>query len=509
MSNKVPQVPTEYPRLVQLLAEVEDLSIALAILDWDEQTQMPASGAEARADQKATLEKTIHAKSTDPEIERLLETLTSFEESLPADADERGLLRMARRQHYLATCLPEKLVTDYSRARSRAFRQWLVAREKKDFQAYLSAFQEILDYSVKVGEALSQGQSQPLAGLLDRSEPGMTLDALEQVFQELKEGLLPLVRAITARLDAVDDSILHRKYDLKRQWDIGLAGVRAIGFKLDEGRADRSVHPFSTYFSPQDVRITTRMDARDFGMSFFAFLHEAGHGHYMQGIPLDYRRTPLAEGASSGLHESQSRTWENLVGRSRGFWRHFYPKVQQMFPEHLADFPEEDWYRAVNRVQPSLVRVEADEVTYNLHIMIRYELEKELHEGTLLPRDLTDAWNAKFQQYLGIEPQDDLEGVLQDIHWTMTVGAAFQSYSLGNVMAAQLYDAAVKSQPGLTDAFEQGDFSGLLAWSRENVHAHGTKFFPQELLQHATGSQLTTQPFLTYIKEKFTALYDL
>ena len=501
--------PSEYQRLVELLAEIEDLSIALAILDWDEQTQMPSSGAQARADQKATLEKTIHAKTTDPQIGRLLESLTRFEESLPPESDEAGLLRTARRQYHMATCLPEKLVTDYSRARSRAFRQWLTAREEKDFQVYRSAFEEILDYSVKVGEALTQGKGEPLAGLLDRGEPGMTLAALEKVFSELKTGLVPLVKAISERLDAVDDNILHREYDLKRQWSIGLAGVRAIGFKLDEGRADESVHPFSTYFSPQDVRITTRTDLRDFGMSFFAFLHEAGHGHYMQGIPQAYRRSPLAEGASSGMHESQSRTWENLVGRSRGFWRYFYPKVQETFPEHLADFPEEEWYRAVNRVQPSLIRVEADEVTYNLHIMIRFELEKELHAGTLAPRDLADAWNAKFQEYLGIEPQDDLEGVLQDIHWTMMVGAAFQSYTLGNVMALQLYDAALGNQPDMAREFDRGDFSGLLAWSRKNVHAHGTKFFPQELLRRATGSDLTTAPFLAYIEKKFGALYGL
>ncbi len=503
------QWPSEYPRLRELLAEIEDLSIALAILDWDEQTQMPSSGAQARADQKATLEKTIHAKTTDPQIARLLESLMPFEESLPPDADERGLLRMARRQYYLATCLPEKLVTDFSRARSRAFRDWLSAREKKDFGAYLDSFQVILDYSIKVGEALRQGQGQPLEGLLDYSEPGMTLEVMERIFGELKESLTPLVKTISDRLDTIDDRILYEEYDLKRQWDIGLQGVDAIGFRLDEGRADQSVHPFSTYFSPRDVRITTRMDPHDFGMSFFAFLHEAGHGHYMQGIPEAYRRSPLAEGASAGMHESQSRTWENLVGRSRGFWRHFYPKVRQTFPEHLADFPEEDWYRAVNRVQPSLIRVEADEVTYNLHIMIRYELEKSLHAGALAPRDLAAAWNAKFKEYLGIEPQNDLEGVLQDIHWTGMVGAAFQSYTLGNVMAVQLYDAAVRQNPQLEEAFERGDFSGLLAWTRENVHAHGTKFFPQELIQRATGQELTTAPFLAYIHRKFGALYDL
>jgi len=500
--------PKEYQRLLEICAGIDDLKNVLAVLNWDERTQMPKSGASARADHKATIGRLLHERVSSPELGKLLEKLEPWAKELPYDSDEAGIIRVARRNHLRAVKTPEKLVVDISRARSEGYQSWLRAREAKDYKVFAPSLRRIYHLHRELAEALGY-EEHPLDALLDQSEPGMKTREIEKLFQELRETLVPLVKKISEKGTVVSDAALKQPFDTEKQWEIGIEGVKTIGFCLDEGRMDISVHPFTTSFSPKDVRITTRIKPNEFGSCFFACLHEAGHGHYCQGIPVKYRRTPLAGGASSGMHESQSRTWENLVGRSKGFWENFYPKVQKMFPEQTKNVSLEDWYRAVNCVRPSLIRVEADEVTYNLHIMVRFELEKAVYDGKMNIDDLAEAWNAKFQEYLGIAPENDLVGVLQDIHWSGRFGASFVSYTLGNVISVQLYEAAIRDNPELKDQFARGDYSGLLEWSRRNIHAHGSKYQPKELVEKATGKPLSTEPYLRYITRKFSEIYEL
>jgi carboxypeptidase Taq len=496
-------------KLCELLAEVTDLRLIGAVLHWDQQTQMPPGGAESRADQMATLRKLAHRKFTSPAIGRLIEELSGYERNLPYDSDEAALLRVSRREYTRATKIPERLVVETSRAASTGYREWLRAREARDFGIFRPHLERIVDLARQRAAALGFAD-RPLDAFVDIAEPGLTANRVEALFAELREGLVPLVWAIAARADLVDDTVFRGHFDPRVQLECGNAAVRAIGFDLDRrGRQALSVHPFSISFSPDDVRITTRVKEDNFAASFFALLHEAGHGLYMQGMPARFRRSVLAGGASSGAHESQSRGWENLVGRSRAFWTFFLPKAREFFPAQFGGATVDQVYRAANRVSPSLIRVEADEVTYNLHIMVRFELEKAVFDGKIAVADLAEAWVEKMRAYLGVTPPTDLEGVLQDIHWSSHFGGSFVSYTLGNVMSAQFYATARRARPGLEDGFGRGDFAPLLDWMRENVHAHGSKFTPEELLERATGAGLSVRPYLEYIRSKFTELYGL
>jgi carboxypeptidase Taq len=499
----------KYERLTQLLADVCVLQQVGQIVMWDQHTQMPSAGAGARAHHLAVVSKVSHEKLTDPEIGRLLEELRDYEESLPYESDEASTIRVARREYERATKLPPDLIVRLSRARSDAHEAWLRAREAKDYKVFRPALGTMVGLMEEVAETLGY-KEHPIDALLDYTEPGVTVADLERLFGELREHLVPLVKAVSEKLDAVDDSCLHQHFDRDKQVAAAEEAVRAIGFDLDErGRMDFSVHPFTTSFSANDVRITTRVDENYLSACFFACLHEAGHGTYMQGLPARLDQSILQDGASSGLHESQSRLWENIVGRSRAFWEFFYPRLVRYFPDQLAKVSVEEFYRAVNKVEPSLVRVEADEVTYNLHIMIRFELEKAVFDGKLDLRDMPSAWNAKFEEYLGLTPPDDLVGCLQDIHWTFGFGAGFPGYTIGNVASVQLYEEALKEHPDLPDQFARGEFADLLGWMNRNVHAHGRRFEPQELLERITGRPLEAGPYLAYIKRKFSDIYGL
>ncbi len=499
----------DYQRLVELLAEVTALRQSGGLLFWDQQTYMPRAGARARGNHLATLSKVAHEKFTAPEIGRLLERLRDWEETLPYDSDEASTVRVARREYEKATRLPPDLVVRHSRARTRAHEAWIEARQKNDYKVFRPALGEMVDIMREVADALGY-EDHPLDALLDQQEPGMKTADMEKLFGELRQGLVPLVRAIAEKADAVDDSFLHQPFDRETQMEVCREAAGAIGFDLEtRGRIDLSVHPFTIGFSRSDVRFTIRIDEGFFNAGFFASLHEAGHGTYMQGLPERFEQSILHEGASSGLHESQSRLWENIVGRSRAFWEFYYPRLQKGFPEQLGKVSREDFYRAVNKVEPSFIRVEADEVTYNLHIMVRFELEKAVFDRELGLDDLPGAWNEKFRNYLGITPPDDLRGCLQDIHWTFGFGGGFAGYTIGNVASVQLYEKALEEHPGLEEEFARGEFSSLLRWMNENVHAHGAKFEPQELLQRVTGRPLDAGPYLAYIKRKFSDIYGL
>ncbi|MCL6580777.1 MAG: carboxypeptidase M32 [Firmicutes bacterium] len=500
----------KYKRLVELVAEAVNLQKVGSLLFWDQQCMMPKGGAGARGSHMAVVGRLAHEKFTSPEVGHLLEELRDLEASLPYDSDEASFIRVTRREYEKLTRVPPDLVARMSRVQNESFQVWLKAREEKDYRVFRPALENVYAVRRELAEALGY-KEHPMDPLVDRYEPGLTVKDIETLFDELRAALVPLVRAITdkARGQADPATILQGNFPHDAQLAAGREAVRAIGFDLDtRGRLDLSVHPYTVDICPDDVRITTRVNEQYVGQSFFACLHEAGHGLYAQGIPTRFQESPLGDGASAGLHESQSRLWENIVGRSRAFWEFFLPRMKEHFPS-LGSVTVEDMYRAVNKVETSLIRVEADEVTYNLHIMVRWELEKAVFDGKLALADLAEAWNAKFEEYLGIRPPDDLVGVLQDIHWTSSFGAAFPGYTIGNVASIQLYERALADHPDLEAEFARGKFDTLLGWMQRNVHAHGAKFTPQELLTRVTGRPLTAEPYLRYIRRKFGELYGV
>ncbi len=495
-----------FQELLRHLAEIADLQSTAALLGWDEQVMMPGGGRESRADQKATLQRLIHERRTSERMGELLELLADRE--LPYDSDEASLIRVTRREYQRLKKVPQALVVELSRAASDGYHCWLKARQDNDFRVFQPALERIYQLHRELADALGY-EEHPLDALVDAIEPGLRTADLERIFDALRTELVPMVRTISQHLDRVDDSILRQHFERNKQLLIGRKAVEKIGFDFHRGRQDISVHPFTIALSPADVRYTTRVNEHDFAQCFFACLHEGGHALYAQGIPERFRRTPLRAGASAGFHESQSRLWENLVGRSLQFWEYFLPEMKEVFPTQMKDASAEMIYRAVNKVQPSLIRVEADEVTYNLHIMLRFELEKAVYDAQLTIADLADAWRDKMRSYLGVEPSSDLEGILQDIHWSGRFGACFQSYTLGNIIAAQLYCKVLEQHPDLPEYFRKGDFSPLLSWIREKIHAHGAKFTPEELLLKATGERLTTRPYLDYLKTKYSQVYNV
>lgn len=491
-----------------ILAEVHDLYSASAVLEWDQQVHMPPGGAEARAEQLSTLHFLAHAKFTAPRVGELLAELEPAAANLEYESDDASLIRVTRREYDHQVKIPGDLVKALSKATSDGYVTWVRAREAKDFSAFRPALAEILNLTIQVTEALGYADCRYDA-LVDLHEPGLKTAKLDELFAELRETQVPLVQAVTDRLDRVDDRVLHQHYDEAKQLEFTLVGLQHNGFDLSRGRQDKSVHPFCTSFSSDDVRVTTRVWPNFFNAAFFSTLHEGGHGMYEQGIPKELRRTPLGGGASTGIHESQSRLWENIVGRSREYWVYMLPKLREFFPAQLEGQTVDSWYRAINRSQPSLIRVEADELTYNLHIMLRFELERALLDGQLAVKDLPEAWNSKMKSYLGIVPPDDKEGVLQDVHWSGGMIGYFPSYTLGNVISAQLWEAALKDHPEIPQEISQGKTSTLLEWMRRHIHVHGAKLTPSELLRQATGRDMTAGPYLRYLTAKFSELYGL
>ncbi len=509
--------------LRERLAETFDLQRAAAVLEWDQETHMPPGGAEARAHGIATLRRLAHERFTDPAVGGWLERLDRTLAERPAGDLDRALVRVARRDYARATLLPGAWVSSFAEATSRAREAWKAAREADDFAAFAPHLERVLDLNVEKADRFrpllrqergaayapgSDGEARYDA-LLDEFEPGATTAEVSAVFGELRAGLVPLVEAIAGRPQP-EDGFLRRPYDEAAQWAFGLEVAEAFGYRLANGRQDRSAHPFSTAFAPSDVRITTRLDPAFFPTAFFGTLHETGHALYEQNVAPELDRTPLADGTSLGMHESQSRLWENLVGRSRPFWRWAFPRAQARFPEALRGVDEGAFFRAVNRVQPSLIRVEADELTYHLHVLLRFEIERELVAGHLAVADVPQAWNDGMRRLLGLTPPSDADGCLQDIHWSLGALGYFPTYTLGTLMSRQLFDAARRDLGGadaLDAAFAAGDFSGLLGWLKENIHRYGRAVTAGDLLHRATGQTLSAAPWLAYAREKFGALY--
>jgi carboxypeptidase Taq len=402
--------------------------------------------------------------------------------------------------------LPAALVAALRETASLATHTWQAARAADDWARFAPQLDRLLGLQRRVADLLGP-DDHPYDALLDAYEPGMRTADVCRVFADLRERTLPLVRQIAARAGAVDDAPLHQPFDEGRQWALARELTELFGYDYAHGRMDRSAHPFTTTFAHDDVRITVRVQPDFFGTCFFAAAHECGHALYNQGLPARFEGTPLRGGASSGLHESQSRLWENIVGCGRPFLHGFYPRLQDHFPAQLGALDFEPFYRAVNKSTPSLIRVEADEVTYNFHIMLRFDLEVALIEGTLGVEDLPARWSEKMEEYLGIRPGGDADGVMQDIHWGSGLFGYFPTYTLGNLMSVQLYEAAARDLPDLPRQIERGELGPLLAWMREHIHAHGRKFLPQELLERASGRQLTAEPYIAYLNAKFGELY--
>lgn len=490
------------------LEEVYDLKAAAEVLVWDQETYMPPGGALARAQQLATLERLAHQKFTGDEVGNLLEDLKAYGEELPYDSDEASLIRIARREYARQCRVPSDYVAREMETFALSYNTWVGARPNSDFDAVTPWLERILDLSREYGSFFPESDHTADA-LIDVADPGMTAGEVRRIFSELRAGLMPLVAAITAQPPA-DDSCLKQFYPEAEQLAFGRAVIERLGYDFSRGREDKTAHPFMTLFSIDDVRITTRVKENDLGDALFSTIHEAGHALYGQGHSHDLARTLLANGASAGIHESQSRLWENLVGRSRGFWQFFFPPLQSRFPLQLGDVSLETFYRAVNKVERSLIRTDADEVTYNLHVMMRFEFELQMLEGKLPVRDLPDAWHETYSRDLGVTPPDHKDGVMQDVHWYGGwIGGAFQGYTLGNVLSAQFFDAAQRAHPEIPQELISGKFDTLRGWLTENIYRHGAKFTTNELVERAAGSVIDVNPYLNYLREKYADLYNL
>jgi carboxypeptidase Taq len=492
------------------LGEISDFNAAAAVLRWDQQTYMPPAGAEARATQLATLSKTAHARLTSDEIGALLEDLEAEAAALDYDSYKASLLRATRRRYDQQRRVPAELVAELSRARALGNVAWQQARAESSFAHFQPHLEKIVNLTIQKAEALGY-EDRIYDALLDQYEPQMKAAQVETLFDEMKAGLLPLIRAIAEReaRAPIDDSMLGQEFEDGKQWEFGIEVLKRIGFDFTRGRQDRSAHPFTTGFSWGDVRLTTRVFPRQLKAALFASIHEAGHGMYRQGIDRALERSPLSDAASLGVHESQSRMWENVVGRSRGFWSFWLPRLQSYFPAQLGGVGLDAFYRAINRVQSSPIRVEADEVTYNLHIFIRFEIENMMVERRVKVGDLPELWNAKTEEYLGFRPENDAQGVLQDTHWGGGMIGYFPTYSLGNLLAVQFYQQAAGENPDIPAGIEAGEFQPLLSWLRGHIHIHGGKYTPAELVQRVTGGPIRTQPFLDYVRAKYTEIYNL
>ena len=500
-------MPDPLSALRDHLAPIEDLNAAAAVLAWDQETFMPDSGAEARAHQLSTLQSQAHEQFASETTGELLDQAAETIENPEALDDAASLVRVTRRDYERARRVPSSLVAELSRATSQAKQAWKQARQQDDFGAFAPHLERLVELSVEKAEALGY-EEEPYDALLEEYEPGLTTQEVASTFATLRDDLVPLVDAIDAA-PQIDDAPLHGFFPQEKQRAFGEQVLADLGYDFDRGRQDVSAHPFTTSFAPSDVRITTRYDESFLPSALFSTIHEGGHALYEQGIDSALARTPLADGASLGVHESQSRLWENHVGRSRPFWRHYFPQLQDTFPDALGDTNPEAFYRAINRVEPSLIRVEADEVTYNLHVMLRFELERGLIDGSVAVNDLPRLWNEAMDDYLGVTPDTDANGVLQDVHWSQGAFGYFPTYTLGTLMAAQLMEAIQEDLPDLDARLARGEFAPLLDWLRTHVHRHGRTLTAPRLLARTTGAELSAAPWLRYAKSKFSALYAL
>lgn len=498
-----------YAELVRRSKELGVLNSCAAVLNWDHQTYMPPRGGALRGEQMAFLASLAHQKFTDPKVGELLAAVEASELVRDPQSDAGANTRELRRAYDRATKIPPSLVEELARVTTEAQQVWEQAKKKNDYASFRSILTRVIE--LKRQEANAVGfKDHPYNALLDEYEPGTTVAELKTLFADLTAELAPLVQKIVASPRKPDTSILTREFPIDRQKVFAESAAAAIGFDFVAGRLDTTAHPFCSGFGPGDCRITTRYNPRFFNEAFFGVLHETGHAMYEQGLPAEHFGTPLGSACSFGIHESQSRLWENQVGRGRPFWEHFFPRLKQTFPTALAGVESDAFYFAINDVRLSLIRVEADEVTYNLHIALRFELELALLSGDLSTADLPGAWNERFRALFGLDVPDDARGCLQDIHWSFGGIGYFPTYTLGNLYAAQFMDAARRELGNsLENDFHRGNFAPLKAWLGRNIHRHGQRYRAGELCDRATNSPLSPKPFLSYLNEKFGTLYGV
>jgi carboxypeptidase Taq len=496
-------VDARFDELIRRLGVIDDLVRAGTLLGWDEETKMPVAGADARAEQRATVEAVTHEHRVDPALGELLEELRPFEEEHGHDSFEASVIRVARRDYEKAVRVPTELQASLERAGSLGYRAWLRARKENDYSIMLPLFEHNLELRRQY-VACFEPEGDEYDVVLDDYEPGMKTVEVEAIFDRLKERLVPMIHAV-ADEEPIDDSCLHGSFSRQAQHRVSTAILEAWGMDWSSWRLDYTVHPFEASMALADIRLTTRFD-EDNIHGILSCLHEFGHGLYERQIDPAFARTPLADGVSSAIHESQSRMWENLVGRRASTWRFFYPMLQRELPE-FSSVPLETFVRALNKVQPTLRRVDADEVTYCLHVILRFEIERDLLDGRLELRDLPEAFDAKMREYLGMQPPNLADGVLQDVHWSdMSVGY-FPTYALGNVVSVQLWEQAEADLGDLDEQFERGEFAQLAEWLRDHVHRFGRMFEPRDLLQRAIGATMDPEPYLGYLQRELDELF--
>ncbi|MFO0916350.1 MAG: carboxypeptidase M32 [Pirellulales bacterium] len=492
---------TTWDELKSYYAELSCLETAAEVLAWDERTYMPPAAGLYRSEQLTLLAGLAHQRRTSPRLGEWLATLSTLPVgTLPEEVAVS--VRWLVRDYDRNTKLPQSLVEALTRATSRGQQVWETARAANDYAAFRPYLAEIVRLKREQAAALGYTKS-PYDPLLDEYEPGATVAWLTPLLAELRDRIVPLVDAIHQRRPNPDDSLLHRHFPVDRQRQLGCQTATEFGFDFRRGRLDVTHHPFCLTAGPDDCRITTRFHDHDFSMAYFGILHEAGHGLYEQGLPREQFGLPLGCAASLGVHESQSRMWENFVGRHPSFWQYVFPQAQNLFPESLGDVDVESFWQAINVVRPSLIRVEADEVTYNLHIVIRFELEQALIAGELEVDELPSAWNQRYQSYLGLTPPSDADGVMQDVHWSAGLFGYFPTYSLGNLYAAMLWDALGRDLGDRDLLLAQGNFRPVLDWLRANVHAHGRRWPAAELVERACGGPPSSAPLVRYLTDRF------
>jgi carboxypeptidase Taq len=493
-----------YDQLIQRVRDCRLLESCGSLLGWDERTYMPRQGSKHRGDQMALLARLAHEMLTSPALGDLLNQAPSFSDG----SIEAANVREIRRAYDRAVKLPRELVEELARVTTQAQQVWEQARHDDNFPAFEPWLERIVKLKRQEAQAVGYREA-PYDALLDEYEPGATTAEVTRVFAELRGQLVPLVDAIVHSGKKPKTDLLQREYPVDRQVIFGQSAAAAIGFDFSAGRLDVTTHPFCSTPGPGDIRLTTRYNPRHFTEGFFGILHEAGHGIYEQGLPAEHFGTPCGTAGSLGIHESQSRLWENQIGRSRIFWEHFFPRARQVFLDALHAVRLDDWLFAVNEVRPSLIRIEADEATYNLHIILRFELEQALVSGDLEAADVPAAWNEKFQNLLGLTPPSAAQGCLQDIHWSFGGIGYFPTYTLGNLYAAQFMEQARADLPELDGDVRRGEFGALKTWLHDKIHQHGQRWRARDLCRRVTARELSPAPLMRYLKGKYTELYGL
>ena len=505
----MPQKPEKaLTELTQVVNEAALLGSTAAVLGWDERTYMPKKGSLHRANQLSYLAGQVHEKVTSPRFGELLSEIEASKLIKDPLSEIAVNARELRRYFDKKTKVPKKLVEEIAHAETTGQNIWVEARKRSDFKSFLPALEKMIELKKQYAEAVGYDDLMYDA-LVDDYEPGASTKSITAVFSKFRQELVPLVEKILGSSKKPNVAILARDFPIEKQRIFGETAAAAIGFEFDGGRLDITTHPFCTGIGPGDCRITTRYNYNHLGQAFFGTLHESGHAIYEQGLPKENFGMPMGGSVSLGIHESQSRMWENMVGRSKPFWQFFFPLAQQTFHESLADVSFDDFFFAVNDVRASLIRVEADEVTYNLHIILRFELEQGIFNGDIKAKDIPKAWNEKFKSFFGIVPKNDAEGCLQDIHWSAGYFGYFPTYALGNLYAAQFFAKASQDLGNLDEQFASGKFGDLKSWLRKNIHSQGQRYRAEDLVKVVTGKPLDHKPLMKYLTSKFAPLYGV